>query len=76
VQTHERGLGFLREESAQGLVEYALILGIIAVAVIISMVFMREQLLALFTNIGNTVGHYPDSGGGACQGQQQQGQCP
>ncbi len=66
----ERVVRFLREESAQGLVEYALILGIIAVAVIVSMVFMRDQIGNLFSMIGNTVHDSP------CQGQNQIGQCP
>jgi pilus assembly protein Flp/PilA len=70
VTARESALRFLRDEEAQGLVEYALILGIIAVAVIVSMVFFREQLMNIFSSIGNTVHDSP------CQGQQQQGQCP
>jgi Flp pilus assembly pilin Flp len=72
VTVRESALRFLRDEEAQGLVEYALILGIIAVAVIISMVFFREQLVALFSNIGNNLA---PSAIDPCQGQQQQGQC-
>jgi hypothetical protein len=34
---------------------------------------MKDQLAGLFSNIGNTVGQ---GASGACQGQQQQGQCP
>ncbi len=67
---HERALAFLREERAQGLVEYALILGIIAVAVIVAMVFMRDQLSNIFSMIGNTVHNSP------CQGPNQVGTCP
>ena len=66
----ERVVEFLLEESAQGLVEYALILGLIAVAVIISMAFMRDQLVNIFSSIGNTVHNSP------CQGQNQVGNCP
>lgn len=68
---HEREIAaFLRDDQAAGLVEYALILGLIAVAAILAMVFMREQLVSLFSSIGNTTHNAP------CQGQQQLGQCP
>jgi Flp pilus assembly pilin Flp len=50
---------FLVDQDAQGLIEYALILCTISVLVIVAMVFMRNDLLALFNNIGNTVGQYP-----------------
>ncbi|MDQ2951499.1 MAG: Flp family type IVb pilin [Chloroflexota bacterium] len=65
---------FLRDESAAGLVEYALIMGIVSITVIIAMVFMRGQLDNLFHSIGNAIG--PSGASGACQAAQQQGQCP
>jgi Flp pilus assembly pilin Flp len=70
VVGRERVIGFLREDGAQGLVEYALILGIIAVAVIISMVLMRDHLGTLFSNISTNVRNSP------CNGPNQIGQCP
>jgi pilus assembly protein Flp/PilA len=70
VGRRERVVEFLVDENAQGLVEYALILGLIAVAVIISMAFMRDQLVSIFSSIGNTVHNSP------CQGQNQVGNCP
>jgi Flp pilus assembly pilin Flp len=54
-----RAAGFVADEDAQGLVEYALILCTISVLVIVAMVFMRGDLVSLFGNIGNTVGQYP-----------------
>lgn len=46
---------FLRDEGGQGLVEYSLIIAVIAIAVIVAMVFLRDQLSNIFSNIGNNV---------------------
>ncbi len=44
-----------RDDSGQGLVEYALVIAIIAIAVISAMVFLQGQLQAVFSNIGNNL---------------------
>ena len=46
---------FLREDEGQGLVEYALIIAVIAIAVIIAMIFLRGQIENIFSNIGNNL---------------------
>ncbi|HEX9268599.1 MAG TPA: Flp family type IVb pilin [Candidatus Limnocylindria bacterium] len=46
---------FWRDEQGQGLVEYALIIAVIAIAVIIAMIFLRGQLQNLFSEIGNNL---------------------
>ena len=46
---------FFREESGQGLVEYALIIAVIAIAVIVAMIFLRDQITNIFSNIGNNL---------------------
>jgi pilus assembly protein Flp/PilA len=46
---------FLRDEDGQGLVEYALIIAVIAIAVILAMVFLRGQIENIFSNIGNNL---------------------
>lgn len=46
---------FLRDDQGQGLVEYALIITVIAIAVIVAMIFMKGQLSNQFSNIGNNV---------------------
>jgi len=46
---------FIRDEDGQGLVEYALIIAVIAIAVLVAMVFLREQLQKIFSNIGNNL---------------------
>ncbi len=46
---------FLREDDGQGLVEYALIIAVIAIAVIVAMIFLRGQIENIFSNIGNNL---------------------
>ena len=46
---------FLREDDGQGLVEYALIIAVIAIAVIVAMIFLRDQIQNIFSNIGNNL---------------------
>jgi pilus assembly protein Flp/PilA len=46
---------FSRDEDGQGLVEYALIIAIIAIAVIVAMTFLRDQISQIFSNIGNNL---------------------
>ena len=46
---------FWADESGQGLVEYALIIAVIALTVIIAMIFLRDQLSNQFSNIGNNL---------------------
>ncbi len=48
-------LAFFREDEGQGLVEYALIIAVIAIAVIVAMIFLRGQLQNIFSNIGNNL---------------------
>jgi len=48
-------LAFFREDDGQGLVEYALIIAVIAIAVIVAMIFLRGQIQNIFSNIGNTL---------------------
>ena len=43
------------QEEGQGLAEYALILGLIAVVAIISMIFLGDVINGLMTTIGDTV---------------------
>jgi pilus assembly protein Flp/PilA len=44
-----------RDDDGQGLVEYALIIAVIAIAVIVALVFLREQIQNIFSNIGNNL---------------------
>ena len=48
-------MAFWRDDQGQGLVEYALIISVIAIAVIVAMVFLRSQLQVMFSNIGNNL---------------------
>lgn len=51
----ERSVPFWRDDEGQGLVEYALIIVVIAIAVIVAMVFLKGQLQNQFSNIGNNL---------------------
>jgi pilus assembly protein Flp/PilA len=46
---------FWKDESGQGLVEYALIIAVIAITIIIAMIFLRDQLTNQFSMIGNNL---------------------
>jgi pilus assembly protein Flp/PilA len=46
---------FWKDESGQGLVEYALIIAVIAIVIIVAMIFLRDQLSNQFSNIGNNL---------------------
>ena len=46
---------FVRNDDGQGLVEYALIIAVIAVAVIVAMLFLRDQLTNIFSQVGNNL---------------------
>ncbi len=46
---------FIHEDDGQGLVEYALIIAVIAIAVIVAMIFLRDQIQSIFSNIGNNL---------------------
>jgi pilus assembly protein Flp/PilA len=48
-------MAFWHDEQGQGLVEYALIIAVIAIAVIVAMIFLRDQLQNIFSNIGNNL---------------------
>ena len=43
------------DEDGQGLVEYALIIAVIAIAIIVAMLFLRDQISNIFSNIGNNL---------------------
>ncbi len=46
---------FFAHEEGQGLVEYALILVLIAITVILALTFLGEQVNAIFEMIGGTL---------------------
>ena len=46
---------FIRDDSGQGLVEYALIIAVIGIAVIVAMIFLRDQITNIFSNVGNNL---------------------
>jgi len=47
--------GFWGDQRGQGLVEYALILVTVSIAIIVAMTFFKDQLGNLFSTIGNNL---------------------
>jgi Flp pilus assembly pilin Flp len=47
--------GFLVNEDGQGLVEYALIIAVIAISAIAAAIFLRDQISNIFSNVGNNL---------------------
>ena len=47
--------GFWSDQRGQGLVEYALILVTVSIAIIVAMTFFKDQLGNLFSTIGNNL---------------------
>ena len=46
---------FWQDEQGQGLVEYALILAVISITILIELVFFKDQLSTHFSSIGNNL---------------------
>jgi len=44
---------FLKDESGQGMVEYALIIGLIAVVAIVALVLLGPKIRGMFNNANN-----------------------
>ncbi len=47
------------EERGQGLVEYALIIAVVALGVILAIVFLRDQISGLFNRAGSELSSQP-----------------
>lgn len=48
--------GLWKDEQGQGMTEYGLVLGLIAVAVVGALIALREHIVNLFNNARDTVG--------------------
>jgi Flp pilus assembly pilin Flp len=44
---------FVSDERAQALVEYALIIVVVALGTLVALTFLRDQLIAVFSQTGN-----------------------
>ena len=43
------------EQEGQGLVEYAIIVALTAVVVIVALIFLRDRIATLFSRVGNSL---------------------
>lgn len=46
---------FLVEDQGQGMTEYAIIIAVVALALLITQVFFSDKIKQFFSNIGNTL---------------------
>lgn len=53
----------LRDERGQTTTEYAILIGFLAIAVIIGIVFLRDQIVDLFRKSGSSIQQAPNGGG-------------
>jgi Flp pilus assembly pilin Flp len=49
------------EEEGQTMTEYALIIAVIALAVIVALIFLKDEIKQLFSDAGNSLDALPDS---------------
>lgn len=48
-------INFIKNEDGQGMVEYGLIIGLIAIIVVAALVLLGPKIADLFTNIGGAI---------------------
>jgi len=46
---------FWRDEQGQGMVEYALVIVVVAIAIIFMLIIMKDQISNFFSNVGNSL---------------------
>ena len=58
LETHDVATAFrstATDEAGQGLAEYGLILGLIAILVVVAVLFLSGNLSGLLSNVGNSI---------------------
>lgn len=53
----------LRAERGQTTTEYAILIGFLAVAIIVAIVFLRDQIIDMFRRSGSSIQQAPNGGG-------------
>lgn len=48
-------INFIKDENGQGMVEYGLIIGLIAIIVVAALVVLGPKIAGMFTSIGNSI---------------------
>lgn len=51
----EKLMGLVREEEGQGMTEYGLVLGLIAVAAVAALALLRTEIIAMYDGVVNLV---------------------
>jgi pilus assembly protein Flp/PilA len=58
-------MGLIKEEQGQGMTEYGLVLGLIAVAAVGALVLLRKEVVAMYNNAVAAVTGAGETGNGA-----------
>jgi len=58
VHTH---ISFIKDEEGQGMVEYGLIIGLVAIALVVGLGIFGDEILAVFTSAGSNLPGTPAS---------------
>ncbi|OOE14822.1 Flp family type IVb pilin [Fictibacillus arsenicus] len=56
-------MGLIKEEQGQGMTEYGLVLGLIAVAAVAALVLLREEVIAMYDKAVEAVSGAGDTAG-------------
>lgn len=52
----KKALSFIRDEEGQGMVEYGLIIALVAIGLIVAIGLLKDNLVTIFNKVGTTLG--------------------
>lgn len=53
----KKALSFIRDEEGQGMVEYGLIIALVAIGLIVAIGLLKDNLVTIFNKVGTTLGN-------------------
>jgi pilus assembly protein Flp/PilA len=52
----KKTVSFMKDEEGQGMVEYGLIIALVAIGLIVAIGLLKDNLIAIFNKVGATLG--------------------